>query len=517
MNKAISVILILTSILLTFAVTLNSGIKFGLDTEIFKLVKKMNLNKFAQNKTLVNSDGYVYSSPDFPSYKIRVANLNITNVGNPASEVVRTRVDPNSDTKFLEISLERMQIDLTTDFDIEVISYFKDQGRNTPIRVFLDRIDGEIYFNNGNVHFTKFQVQIGQIDIKFNSFWFKTIYYLGSKLIISSINTAVSNLHDNLEKSLNEFITSQWLIDVGLGIGINATNVDRPQLEIFEKSRMDTRSSVEKVHLNFLEGPFDRLKDEAIYSTILEFGIYGSLYPNLNPELQAEVAPASQMDYSKNLLNNKLSILISDYSVNTLLFMGQQTGAIKKVLTNSTNDILPFNIDTEGMSGLILELAQKYNETKEMEFKIYVNPIGYKQPELNSDLDGATLSLNFGIEFNVFESDDPFDDAVTQLKANVNAHVKFQYLISNNQLSLILFKTTVDQIITKKDELNVNMDNFKSNLENTLNVVMETFKPMLTNIDVAGLLKENFNADFNNLIVNTKQNYTVFSVDIEDL
>ena len=518
MHKAISVFLILSSILLTFAVSLNSGIKFGLDTEIFKLVKKMNLNKFAQNKTLIPAEGYEYSSSDFPSYSIKVANLKITNVGNPASQVVKTRVDPYSDTKFLEISLGRMEIDLSTDFDIKVVSYFSDHGRNTPIKVVLDRIDGEFYFNNGNVHFTKFQVRIGEIDIKFNSYWSKTIYYLGSKLIVTSINFVASSLHDALEKSLNEFITSQFLIDVGLGIGINATNIDRPQLEIFEKTRMDTRSSVEKIQLKFLESPSAMLNLQPQYSTILKFGIHGSVYPNLNPDMQPDVAPATQMDYSNNLLNNKVSLLISDYSVNTLLFMAQQTGAIKKVLTNSTNDILPFNIDTQGMSGLIQELGQKYNETvKEMEFKVYVNPTGYKQPELNSDVDGTTLSLNFGLEFNVFESDDPFDDAVTQLKADVNAHVKVQFLISNNKLNVILFKIGVDRIIAKTDELNLNMDNFKTNLENTLNAVTETYKPMLTDVDVAGLLKESFNHDFSNLIVNTKQNFIVFSVDIEDL
>jgi hypothetical protein len=524
MNKTISVFLMSSCILLTFVLTSqNSGIKFGIDTDIFKVIERMNLNKFMQNKTLIPAEGVQVHSSSFPSYNIKIANLAFSNVNNPKSVVVNTRSDPNSETKYLEIKLISMQFDLTTDFDIEVISLFKDSGRKTQIKVVLDSIDGEIYFNSGNVHFTKFQVHIGDIDIKFNSFWYKTIYYIGKSLIIKGINSKVSSLHDVLEKALNQFITSEWLIDIGMGIGFNATNVDRPQLDFFERNRINQSSKVEKIeaaNLNFLKNSQSvstGFVDDDKYNTILKFGVHGSLYPNLSPELRPEIAPAGLMVYPEYLFNNEISILISDYTLNTLLFMVQQTGALKKVLTNSTNDVMPINIDTQGMSGLIPELAQKYTEDKEMEFKMYVNPFGYSQPEIDSDLDGAKLSLNFGLEFNVFESDDPFDDAVTQLKTDVKAHLKFQFMISDNKLSVILFKIYIDQIVVKTDELNINIENFKVNLEKVLNDLMEKYKPMIQNFDVAGIIKSNFSLETNNLIVNTNNNFIVVSIDVEDL
>lgn len=360
MNKTISVFLLLSCILLTFVVTSEySGIKFAIDTDIFKVIERMNLNKFAQNKTLIAADGVQIDSSSFPSYHMKIANLLINNVNNPKNVVVNTRSDSGSDTKFLEIKITSMQIDLITDFDIEVISIFNDSGRKTPIKVVLDSIDGEFYFNNGNVHFTKLQVQIGDIDIKFNSFWYKTIYYIGKSLIIKGINNKVSSLHDALEKALNQFISSQFLIDVGMGIGFNATNVDRPELQLFERTTSYESSKLEKVEvasLNFLENSesvSSGFAGDDLYNTILKFGVHGSLYPNLSPDLRPEIQPAGQMAYPEYLFNNEISILISDYTLNSLLFMVQQTGALKKVLTNSTNEILPFNIDTQGISGLI--------------------------------------------------------------------------------------------------------------------------------------------------------------------
>ena len=103
------------------------------------------------------------------------------------------------------------------------------------------------------------------------------------------------------------------------------------------------------------------------------------------------------------------------------------------------------------------------------------------------------------------------------MKTDIKAHLKFQFLISDNKISVILFKLFIDQIVVKTDELNVNLENFKSNLEKVLNDLMEKFKPMMQNIDVAGIMKSTFNLDVNNLIVNTSNNFIILSIDVVDL
>jgi hypothetical protein len=209
----------------------NSGLKFAIDTKLLRLIQTVNLNSFAQNRSLVSEAGLKIESTSFPSYKVNVRNLTLTNVKNPEKVDLFTRQEGQS--YFLNVVLEKFEVDLETSFDVTVLSVFSDKLERSPIKVVLDKIDSEFYFSNGDVKFSKLDVTIGKIDIKFNSVFYKLIYSLADSLIIKGINKAASNIHHLLEKAVNKFVSEELLFDVGMGIGINATNVDRPELEVF--------------------------------------------------------------------------------------------------------------------------------------------------------------------------------------------------------------------------------------------------------------------------------------------
>jgi hypothetical protein len=516
-------ILLLSTLSGVYLANDTSGLKFGIDTNFFKVLEKIDLNKFAKNKTLIASPGISLKSSSFPSYDIQIRNLSITDIKNPKSVLVNSINSGSNDLNTnatLAIIMTNFEINLQTDYDIKMMSIFTDHAVASPIKIVLDSVNGEFFFNQGNVVFKKLDVKIGEIDFKFNSFWFKMVYAIAKSFVIKGINKEVSTLYGKISDALNQFISSQVLIDVGMGIGINATNVDRPKLELIKKTEI-RNSSIDKFsELSFLSEEGEKnynFNTNSNENTILEFGIHGSLYPNASPDLKPSIAPAVKMNYVPSTFNNKLTMLLSDYTINTLFFMIQQTGAVKFVYNNDTASILPFHVDTQGVSSIIPEFNKKYPNNTAMEIKLYITPFGFNQPLLDTDSDGSKLSMNFGIDFNVISSPNPWDDPVTELKLNVTSHIKFQFLVSENKLSIIYFKFTIDNEDVAVDGLNVDKEKMKTSVEGLLNKVLDSFKKDFSNIDVLAMLHKQFGLDFNNLIVETNSDYSIFSVDINNL
>jgi hypothetical protein len=412
------------------------------------------------------------------------------------------------------VVIEKLEISLQSTFNVEVVKIFKDQLVSSPIHLVIERLDSEFYFHEGNVKFSKLDVKIGEIDLKFNNFFFKIIYKIAKGLIINSISSAVSKVHNKIEDSLNKFISSQMLFDVGMGIGINATNVDRPRLVSYNKT--GANHHVLKTEKNkFLEFLAD--EKNTYTSSILEFGIHAALYPNAAPDVHPNIEEAAEMDYIPKTFNNDITLLISDYTMNTLLFMIQQTGAMKYVFSNDTNAILPFSIDTQSLGNFIPNLTQKYPENKLCELKLYISALDHSQPKLMSDYDGSVITLNFGIDLNVFNSSDPWEDPNKELSLNATAHVKTQYLFTEGKLNVIVFRTVVDELNKKFDGLDVPEDLLKLSFDGLLNDLLKLYKPKLSGIDVIEKIESLLKAKVNNFMILTEQKYTVFSVNVEEL
>lgn len=500
----------------------HSGIKFGVDTNILKLAEKVNLNKFVQNKTLLPAEGLIYQSGGFFSYKLQISNLTVIDVKQPNIDIF-TRSE--GENQFLNVVIKNLEVSLESSFNIEVIKIFKDQLIKSPINIKIQKVDSEFFFHEGLVKFVRLDVKIDDIEMKFNNVFFKIIYKIAKRIIINTINEQVSKIHSKVAASLNKFIISQMLIDVGMGIGINATNVDRPKLVSYNKtqyvSNMNFVKSTENL-LEFLadyagEGGNPQIKQQNTLSSILEFGIHAALYPNAAPEIHPIIEEAGDMDYIPSTFKNDISLLISDYTMNTLLFMVQQTGAMKYVFSNDTNTLLPFNIDTQSLGNFLPNLTLKYPENKLCEVKLYISAIEHNQPILSTDDDGSLFTFNFGLDLNVFNSSEVWEDPNKELSLNATAHAKLQYLVSDGKLNLIIFRTVVDQIDKKFDGLDGSIEVYRMTLESILNDLLKSFKPKMSNIDVAAHVQNLLKAKINSFIINTEHKYTVLAVNIEDI
>ena len=187
----------------------HSGLKFGFDTSLFNLLEKVDLNRFLVNKTIASNLHFERTS--FPSYGIEVHSVNITNVKSPSSVNVEQKRDNEID--YLKITLKDLSLSLSSSFNIKVIGLFNEQAVSTPIFIQIQKIEGDFYFNQGEVKFLDFSVEVSNIEMKFENIFFNTIYKIAKSLIINVINTQTSKIHSKVETALNSFISSQMLID----------------------------------------------------------------------------------------------------------------------------------------------------------------------------------------------------------------------------------------------------------------------------------------------------------------
>jgi hypothetical protein len=261
------------------------------------------------------------------------------------------------------------------------------------------------------------------------------------------------------------------------------------------------------------------INDSQLDTTILSCGLHGSVYPNLNPDMKPSINPAVDMPYVEEYFDNELQILLSDYTINTLLFMGQQTGILKQEFTTISNKLFPFDFNVEGVSTIIPEFRTKYPDNNyEILMKAAISVSGHNQPILVSSTNGAQLRINFGLDFDTTWSDDPFDDPNKDLKLNITASCNIHFVVSENVLNVVIDNFNVDQLIKQKDLINADEENLKTQIAWAFNdVVLPLLNGYVKNVKVTELLKGLLGVNFHKLRLVSKDNYTVLSIGVEGL
>ena len=106
------------------------------------------------------------------------------------------------------------------------------------------------------------------------------------------------------------------------------------------------------------------------------------------------------MSYEETYFDNQIQLLLSDYSINTLLFMAQQTGFLKYEFNNQSASILPLKFTTQGLVEVIPEFKNKYpTEDYPVTMQVYAKLNKYNQPIIKTTSFGSSIILNFGLEF----------------------------------------------------------------------------------------------------------------------
>ena len=222
------------------------------------------------------------------------------------------------------------------------------------------------------------------------------------------------------------------------------------------------------------------------------------------------------MQFTQRYLKNKINLLLSDYTINTLLFFVQQSGYINIRVQNDTNGYFPFNIDIEGFKALFPNLTRNYAENFPVEIKMNLAAAD-DQPLISTDSEGSRISLVYGFELKVYNSTDIFDEPITELKVTVKAHLQVQYMIDDSFLHVIVFKNVVDDLDVKTNLLDMETDAIKKSVNDIQENLLEKFRPSFANVNVESLLQNTFGFKFDSFEFDARKGYLEISVDIPEI
>ncbi len=245
-------------------------------------------------------------------------------------------------------------------------------------------------------------------------------------------------------------------------------------------------------------------------------GIRGSIFATIMKDLRPNIPEPAPMIFTKRFLKNTINLLISDYTINTLLFFVQQSGYINVRIQNDTNEYFPYNIDIDGFKNLFPNLKKNYAENFPIEIKMNIASNG-EQPLISTDVEGSRFDINYGFELKVYNSTDIFDDPITELKLNIKSHLQVQYMVDEDNLHVIVFKNTVDEVEEISNLLVMENSEIKKSILQIQEKILEKFRPKFANINVESLLNKASGLKFDSFEFDARKGFIEISIDTPEI
>ena len=482
-----------------------SGIKFGIDSNILKGFKYLDLYKYLANKILIShheeAGQYIFK------YKLTIDNFTITNITSP-KDVIVINLNTSENYPLINVEFKDIPIDIQMKFYVE-FGYFSESSEQLKIHTNLKSIKGEYFFlPNGQIEISKFNVELSDLNIDFQSKWINFLIGIFTNFIINQSEKYINSKNQEITNFINSWIDNEFLYDLGFGIGLNLTCIEKPILHRFTKEK--------KYNQRLYNLFFNKNKlNEKIETTILTLGLHGSIYPNLYPELKPLINDPINMTYITEYFDNELQILISDYSLNTLFFLAHQSGYLHMEFKNDLINIIPWNFSVFGLKEILPEYSKLYNKNYQVLMKGYVTVNNYPQPIIKISKEITKLNLIFGLDFYTFISDDPFDEPINDVKLNVSSCFDIHFIVQKGNLNIVIQNFNVNNVFVLIDNLNINITRFGNTIENAMNdYVLPSFDKYLKNIDIVNVLSEVLGTKMRNFRIGSQDGYIVTSIGV---
>lgn len=258
------------------------------------------------------------------------------------------------------------------------------------------------------------------------------------------------------------------------------------------------------------------LKKNEDLKSFLSMGIRGEIFATIMKELKPKINEPVDMRFNERLNKNGVKLLISDYSINTLLFFGQQTGQIGARITNDTNPYLPFNSDVYGFKTIFPKFSEIYEKNFPVELNIKSNT-NSKQPLITTHADGSKISFNLGVELKTFNSTDIFDEPIVDLKLNFDGHFQMQYMFDENEiLHIVIFKNFIENINVTANNLTEDEEELKKNIAKIMDSIVDSFRPSISNIKAGEMIKNMTGFEVDNIEFDTRKEHMELAFDLID-
>jgi hypothetical protein len=494
--------------LISFTICDNSGIKIAITSDIFKILTKFDLNSLLQNKTIIDraetSGKYLFN------YDVVCENLWLTNVVQPDNVVIEQETTADG--------LPQVKVTLyNIDIAIQIAHLYVKYGLIT--ENFYDAIgSASISYIEGRYHFTEdgkldvseFLVEIDDFNVDIRKDFLNWLIGLFKGLIKSKVTEALDTLGGTISDGVNNWVDGEFTYDLGYGIGLNFTNTLKPHLTQLYKNQPINKYGLKLAKLLFK----DKEDLSETLTSVLTFGVHGSCYPNEHPELAPDFEPPKDMDFTREYLTNELQILISDYTLNTLLFIGQNNGYLHQEFTNDSHPLFPWNFTTEGLQTIIPQFGEKYpGKELQVEMKAYISALRHLRPYIVFSETGGKLVVNFNLDFLTSVSEDPLADPVEDLALNVTAELDFTVQVKYDLLTINWGELKVLNLDENANELNVPHDDLVTLVGKNWDAYVTKFiKGYTKNVALSAILTLVTGMEFKNFKLETKEGFLLASI-----
>jgi len=245
-----------------------TGIKFAINTQIFDLLKKADLSSKLSNITLIGAEGLNYAKTSFPSVQLKVANLSITKFENPENIEVESEILDKS----MQVKLKGIKMQMKVSYDLKVISILKDGGSNRTIELEFDEFALALKFTGDRIKVKSFNFKLAKVDFSLNQFILNFVLKMFKNTIVAKINQSVEFMRVAMENKLNRITQNEMLIDLaGMGIGVNASVTEMPNIQLFDKNNLVKDAPIMQVLVDLVQENFQSQEASKIYILLINF------------------------------------------------------------------------------------------------------------------------------------------------------------------------------------------------------------------------------------------------------
>ena len=495
--------LLISLFLISLSVSDNSGIKVAITSNIFKILEKFDISSVLKDKTLIDraeaSGKYLFN------YDVVCENLFLTELVQP--DYIEILQETTAEG-YPQVKVTAYNIEAAIQIEYLYVKYglIKETFDNPTGSVSVSYVEGRYHFTeDGKLVLSEFNVEIDDMTIDVRKDFLNWLINLFKGLIKSEVTKKLDELGGTISEQINNWVDGEFSLDIGYGIGLNLTNTLKPNLTQIYKNKQ-----INEIGLLLIKSLFSKEDLSETLSSVLTFGIKGSCYPSEQPELMPDIPPAVDMDFNQDYFTNELQILISTYTLNTLLLTGQSIGFLSQEFTNSSHPIFPWNFDTVGLQEILPQYEEKYpGQNLEVQMNAYISALNHLRPYIESSETGAKLVVNFNLDFLTSVSDDP----VLDLSLNVTGELPFTIQVKYDLLTINWGTFNIVQLDENKNELNVPYDDLVNMVGNMLdNYVVKFIKGYTKNVALAAILTLVTGMDFKNFQFETKEGYLLVSI-----
>jgi hypothetical protein len=212
------------------------------------------------------------------------------------------------------------------------------------------------------------------------------------------------------------------------------------------------------------------------------------------------------MNFDPTYLKNKVVLLLSDYTINTVFNFAQQSGNLWTTINNDTTS-LPMTVDTKGLGLIVPELSEFFgSDNFNCSLKVGIQGI-HKQPVIFTQDDGADIKLNFGIFIDVHNESSIYDDAFNAVNLNLEFSIKVNIVVVKDMLSVQFGYIRANTVVADSHIGPIDTEKSKKTLESMVKVAVTQFSGSMKNIDLVKILNDYLGLTFYNIVVDPNQGH----------